>query len=50
KEEETPPLDSLDVDISPVVKIEADVPSEDESDDGHDCVDEKEPQPMRTVQ
>ncbi|KAH9332103.1 hypothetical protein KI387_043684, partial [Taxus chinensis] len=50
KEAETPPLDSQNVDFSPVVKIEADVPSKDESDDGDDGVDQTEPRPMGTVQ
>ncbi|KAH9314462.1 hypothetical protein KI387_023089, partial [Taxus chinensis] len=46
----SPPLDSPDVDSSPFVKIEADVPTDDESDDGDDGVDQIEPQPMGTVQ
>ncbi|KAH9328598.1 hypothetical protein KI387_000706, partial [Taxus chinensis] len=36
KEAKTPPRDSHDVDISPVVKIKADFPIDDESDDGDD--------------
>ncbi|KAH9311518.1 hypothetical protein KI387_026553, partial [Taxus chinensis] len=36
KEVETPPPDSQDVDFPPIVKIEVDVPSEDESNDGDD--------------
>ncbi|KAH9295152.1 hypothetical protein KI387_038740, partial [Taxus chinensis] len=39
KEAESPPPDSPDVDFSPIVKIEVDVPSDDESDDGDDGVD-----------
>ncbi|KAH9321794.1 hypothetical protein KI387_016433, partial [Taxus chinensis] len=50
KEAENPPPDSPDVDFSLVVKIEPDVPSEDESDDGDDGVDQIEPRPMGTVQ
>ncbi|KAH9328474.1 hypothetical protein KI387_000582 [Taxus chinensis] len=49
KEAETPPLESQDVDFSPVVKIEVEVPSEDENDDGDDGVDQIEPRPMGTV-
>ncbi|KAH9309287.1 hypothetical protein KI387_037198, partial [Taxus chinensis] len=43
KEAESPPPDSPDVDFSPVVKIEADVPTDDESDDGDDGDDLIEP-------
>ncbi|KAH9307497.1 hypothetical protein KI387_035408, partial [Taxus chinensis] len=46
KEVEAPPPDSPNVDISPIVEIEADVPIEDESDDGDDVDDKIEPQPM----
>ncbi|KAH9315490.1 hypothetical protein KI387_024117, partial [Taxus chinensis] len=36
KKEEKTPSDSRDVDFSPVVKIEANITSEDESNDGDD--------------
>ncbi|KAH9295075.1 hypothetical protein KI387_038663, partial [Taxus chinensis] len=36
KEVETPPPDSPDVDISPIVKTKVDVPTDDDSDDGDD--------------
>ncbi|KAH9320541.1 hypothetical protein KI387_015180, partial [Taxus chinensis] len=49
KEAETPPPDSPNVDFSLVVKIESDVPLEDESDDGDDDVDQIEPQPTGTA-
>ncbi|KAH9292596.1 hypothetical protein KI387_042218, partial [Taxus chinensis] len=49
KEAKSPPPDSQDVDFSPVVKTKTDVPSEDESDDGDDGVDQIEPQPMGIV-
>ncbi|KAH9302403.1 hypothetical protein KI387_013986, partial [Taxus chinensis] len=41
KEVEAPPPDSPDVDPSPVVKTEADVPTNDESDDGDDGDDDR---------
>ncbi|KAH9323791.1 hypothetical protein KI387_018430, partial [Taxus chinensis] len=50
KEAESPPLDSPDVDSSPVLKIEVDVPLDDEIDDGDDGDDLIEPRPIITIQ
>ncbi|KAH9308515.1 hypothetical protein KI387_036426, partial [Taxus chinensis] len=43
KEAESPPLDSPNVDSSPVVIPKGDVPTDDESDDGDDGVDVIDP-------
>ncbi|KAH9304793.1 hypothetical protein KI387_009197, partial [Taxus chinensis] len=48
KEAKSPPPDSPDVDSSPVIKTEADVPTDDENDDGDNGDDLIEPQPTGT--
>ncbi|KAH9328288.1 hypothetical protein KI387_000396 [Taxus chinensis] len=49
-EVENPSPDSPNVDISPVVKIEVDVPMDDDNDDGNDGDDQTRPRPTGIVQ